>query len=175
MFGSTDLVTIVRRTSLTGLKQQGILPHDIAQCGVPIADLFERFTPSSLISFGFTFDHFLQMGLRSEHIQRFVDDDFRTLRLSAQDLVSRVGITPDDLVQLRLKAATLRELRFTAETFTQMGCRKQHLDHVMTQEELQTYFRPDGRQMVAMGYVSARPSRRSYSASAEKPVGTFNF
>ena len=180
----TDLSDVVdRSTSLTSLKRTGFIPEDFVQSGPQMTykRLTNAYSVADLASFGFTFEHFCQLGFDSDDLRNFSQDDYRVLGLNADTLLTRLPLTSQDLINLKLSPHFLRELRFTFNHFANnLRMSKNDLEKLMSERDLKMYFSPTDSQVsglarrgLSVAFKSASAPRSRFAPHAQS--GKLNF
>jgi len=165
LFGKTGKSTNIGEivdgsSSLMALRRTGFVPEDFIQSGPEIT--FKRLTNAynlrDLVNFGFTFDHFCQLGFDVDDLKNFSSYHYRTLGLTAPAILDRVALTGEDLIQLGLEPHLLRELRFTFSHFAKnLKMTATQLAQLMPERDLQMYFSPSQSQLQALRKINSAP------------------
>ena len=184
LFGRSNKESIIniidRQTSLTSLKRTGLLPEDIVQGGgsqMTFKRLTNAYSIQSLVTeFDFKWHHFVQLGLETDDLRNMTIDDFRCMRVTAEHLMRDVPLTASDLVRLKMPPYLLRELGFMFEHFLNLRMTRQHLDQIMTKEEMVTYFHPSPQQLSRLeGGIAASVAVPQRQPSEEVQLGQLSF
>ena len=151
----TDLCAIVdRATNLSKLARSGVLPADLVQTpGMSYKRLSNAYSIPSLVGYGFTWPHLLQLGFDVDDLQNVSSDEFRLLRVTAQELLRDLPLTGEDLVSMKLQPHVLRELKFKFDHFLELKLKKEQLcglGGMMSVDDMHTYFQPTQRQLSSM-------------------------
>lgn len=151
----TDLCAVVdRATNLSKLARSGVLPADLVQTpGMSYKRLRNAYTIPSLVNYGFTWPHLLQLGFDVDDLQNVTSDEFRLLGATAKELMRDLPLTGQDLVSMKLQPHVLRELKFNFDHFLTLKLRKEQLygtGGMMSTDDVHTYFQPTKRQLSSM-------------------------
>ena len=150
-----------RATSLSKLSRFGVVPQDFVQTpDMTFKRLRNSYGVAALAEWGCTWPQFLQLGLDVDDLASVTPDEFRALGVTAEILLRDLPMTAADLVALKLRPHVLRELKFSFEHFQKLQLTKEHLDHMMSPADLQTYFQPTPQQMAQIAGPNARPPRQ---------------
>ena len=151
---STSLGDVVDRSSnLTALRRTGFVPEDFIQSGpeMTFKRLSNAYPLEDLIKFGFTFDHFCQLGFDTDDLKSFASEHYRAVGLTAPVILERVPLTGDDLIGFGLEPHLLRELRFTFSHFTKnLKMTSEQLKRLMPERDMQMYFAPSQSELSAL-------------------------
>ena len=162
---SANLGDIVdRSSSLVSLRRTGFTPEDFIQSGPDMT--FKRLTNAydlqNLVKFGFTLDHFCQLGFDTDDLRRFSPDHYRILGLSAPLILERVPLTGSDLIQLGLEPHFMRELRFTFSHFVRdLKMTSEELKQLMSERDMKMYFSPSQTELDALHKKRSAGSKQS--------------
>lgn len=172
LFGSSrqaDLCAVVdRATNLSKLARSGVLPADLVQTpGMSYKRLRNAYTIPSLVNYGFTWAHLLQLGFDVDDLHNVTSDEFRLLRVTAKELMRDLPLTGQDLVSMKLQPHVLRELKFNFDHFLTLKLKKDQLcgaAGMMSVDDVHTYFQPTKQQLASMGadtnaHATAPPMR----------------
>ena len=160
-----------RGTNLSKFKRYGLIPEDFVQSqGITYARLRNAgYDLTSLVDFGFRWQHLLQLGFDVECVKTITPEEFHALGVGAQELLRDLPFTADDLVSLKLRPHVLRELKFTMAHFISAGVTSDQLKKMMTTTELQTYFHPTPQQLSQLSAAKVAPAAarapRTFSAA----------
>ena len=147
-----------RRTPLSKLARMGVLPADFTQSPeLSYKRLRNAYDLSALTEFGVTWAHVLTLGFDVDDLQQVTVDEFRALKVTADDLVRDLPLTGQDLAALKLQPHVLRELKFNFDHFEQVGMQSAQLSRMMSPQDLQTYFAPSAEQLRRLP-VAATPA-----------------
>jgi len=151
---STDLASIVDRSSnLTALRRTGFVPEDFIQSGpeMTFKRLLKAYALEDLVKFGFTFDHFCQLGFDTDDLKSFTSENYRALSLTAPVILERVPLTGEDLIGFGFEPHLLRELRFTFSHFTNnLKMTSEQLKQLMSERDMKMYFAPSQSELGAL-------------------------
>lgn len=151
---STNLASFVDRSSnLTALRRTGFVPEDFIQSGPEITfkRLLSAYALEDLVKFGFTFNHFCQLGFDTDDLKSFASEHYRVLGLTAPVILDRVPLTGEDLIGFGLEPHLLRELRFTFSHFTNnLSMTSEQLKRLMPERDMQMYFAPSKSELCAL-------------------------
>lgn len=148
-----SLVSLIdRSTSLSGLKRTGIFAEDIVQLGPEITykRLINAYTIEDLVHYGFNWRLFTSLGFDVDDLKTLTPEQFRILSITADDIVRDLPLCGMDLVKLKMDPYVLRELRFTFKHFIEMGLTKKEVGALMSEKDLNMYFRPTQAQMAQL-------------------------
>lgn len=183
LFGKTgksvNLGDIVdRSSSLISLRRTGFTPEDFIQSGQDMT--FKRLTNAynieDLVKFGFTLDHFCQLGFDTDDLRRFSPDHYRILGLSAPLILERVPLTGSDLIQFGLEPHFLRELRFTFSHFAHdMKMTSEELKQLMSERDMKMYFSPSQTELDALHKKSSAGPKQSRFLQTNAPTNNLTF
>lgn len=165
----TDLCAVVdRATNLSKLARSGVLPADIVQTpGMSYKRLANAYSIPALVNYGFTWSHLLQLGFDVDDLHSVTSDEFRLLRVTAQELLRDLPLTGEDLVSMKLKPHVLRELKFNFDHFLTLKLKTEQLcgsGGMMSVDDLHTYFQPTQRQLSSMGEKSHAAHAAAHAA-----------
>lgn len=174
LFGKTgrqsNLGDIVdRSSSLMSLRRTGYTPEDFIQYGPEMTykRLSNAYSVKDLVQFGFTFDHFCQLGFDSDDLRQFDNSHYRLLGLYAATLLKKVPLMAQDLIALKLEPHVLRELRFTFSHFVNdLSMDQSQLAELMPARDLQMYFRPTSADMMKLQRTADRVKSREVRKTA---------
>lgn len=149
-----------RGTNMSKFKRYGLLPEDFVQSqGITYARLRNAgYDLTSLVEFGFRWQHLLQLGFDVEHLSAVTTEEYSALGVTANEIVRDLPFTADDLARLKLQPHVLRELKFNMTHFISLGVTSEQLQRMMTAAELQTYFHPTPQQMTQLGTPHVAPA-----------------
>lgn len=170
-----------RRSSLTTLRRTGFVPEDFIQSGpdMTFKRLVNAYDLLDLVRFGFTLDHFCQLGFDTDDLRNFTADHYRILGLTGPVILDRLPLTGDDLVQLGLEPHFLRELRFTFSHFVKdLGMTSDQLKQLMSERDLKMYFSPSQSELIALNAktsVPGEPKTKSRFLQTSAPTTQLNF
>lgn len=173
LFGKTGKPTnladmVDRSSSLMSLRRTGYTPEDFIQYGPQMTykRLSNAYNVKDLVQFGFTFEHFCQLGFDSDDLRHFESGHYRLLGLDAAKILTKVPLTALDLISLKLEPHFLRELRFTFSHFVNDLCMTQsQLAELMPPRDLQMYFRPTSADMAKLQRTADRAKSRELKKS----------
>ena len=157
-----------RATNLSKLARSGVLPADLVQTpGMSYKRLRNAYTIPSLVNYGFTWAHLLQLGFDVDDLHNVTSDEFRLLRVTAKELMRDLPLTGQDLVSMKLQPHVLRELKFNFDHFLTLKLKKDQLcgaAGMMSVDDVHTYFQPTKQQLASMGadtnaHAAAPPMR----------------
>lgn len=171
----TDLCAVVdRATNLSKLARSGVLPADIVQTpGMSYKRLANAYSIPALVDYGFTWSHLLQLGIDVDDLHSVTSDEFRLLRVTAQELLRDLPLTGEDLVSMKLKPHVLRELKFNFDHFLALKLKTEQLcgsAGMMSVDDLHTYFQPTQSQLSSMDAEShtVRLAHSAHSAHSAR-------
>ena len=170
----TDLCALVdRNTNLSKLARSGVLPADLVQTpGMSYKRLRNAYTIPSLVNYGFTWPHLVQLGFDVDDLHSVTSDEFRLLRVSANELMRDLPLTGQDLVSMKLQPHVLRELKFNFDHFLTLKLKKEQLcgaSGMMSVDDVHTYFQPTKRQLSSMGSDATARGPELAAPSAMQP------
>lgn len=149
---------IDRKTPWSKLARLGVVPADVVQTqSMSYQRLRTAYDISSLLDFGFTWQHFLQLGFDVEDLSHTTAEEFRLMGVTAESLMQDMPLTGQDLVNLKLQPFVLRELKFKFDHFLKLELRQEQLAAMMTQNDLQTYFAPTKQQLDLVKTTQSSP------------------
>lgn len=167
LFGAqkgTIVSMIDKKTNLSKLARMGIIPHDIVQTpNMHYKRLRSAYDVASLVDYGFTWQHFLQLGFDVDDLSGMTANDFRLLSVNAEHLMRDMPLTGQDLANLKLQPHVLRELKFNFNHFLKLDLKRDQLSSMMSNADLQTYFCPTAQQL-SMMQPGAAGGKTSHSA-----------
>jgi len=182
---TTSLADIVdRSSSLISLRRTGYSPEDFVQYGPEMTykRLSNAYSIKDLVQFGFSFNHFRQLGFDSDDLRHFEPNHYRILGLHADVLLKNVPLTGHDLIALKLEPHFLRELRFTFSHFVNnLSMDQSQLTELMSERDLKMYFNPSQSELSALqktaNRVKSKEVRNSTAAAVwnSKSSGPLNF
>lgn len=153
-----------RSSSLITLRRTGFIPEDFIQSGVEMnfKRLVNAYDLKQLVQFGFTFDHFCQLGFDTDDLRNFSPEHYRFLGLTAPVILERVPLTGEDLIQLGLEPHFLREIRFTFSHFVhKLKMTREQLKQLMSERDMKMYFSPSQSELNALNQKSSVASKQS--------------
>lgn len=170
----TDLCALVdRATNLSKLARSGVLPADLVQTpGMSYKRLRNAYTIPSLVNYGFAWPHLVQLGFDVDDLHSVTSDEFRLLRVSANELMRDLPLTGQDLVSIKLQPHVLRELKFNFDHFLTLKLKKEQLcgaAGMMSVDDMHTYFQPTQRQLSSMGSKATAGGPELAAPSARQP------
>ena len=170
LFGSSrqaDLCAVVdRATNLSKLARSGVLPADLVQTpGMSYKRLRNAYTIPSLVNYGFTWAHLLQLGFDVDDLHNVTSDEFRLLRVTAKELMRDLPLTGQDLGSMNWPHAKRAQVQlrplldFEVEKDQLCGAAG-----MMSVDDVHTYFQPTKQQLASMGadtnaHAAAPPMR----------------
>lgn len=166
-----------RRSSLITLRRTGFTPEDFIQSGpdMTFKRLLNAYNLTDLVKFGFTLDHFCQLGFDTDDLRNFSADHYRVLGLTAPIILKRVPLTGEDLVQFGLEPHFLRELRFTFSHFVNdLSMTADQLSQLMSERDLKMYFSPSQSELNAIKSASTPVAARDRSRFLQTSASTNN-
>lgn len=176
---STDIGDIVdRSSSLVSLKRTGFIPEDFIQSGpqMTFKRLVNAYNLQDLVKFGFTLDHFCQLGFDTDDLRHFSPDHYRVLGLTAPVILEKMPLTGDALVQYGLEPHFLRELRFTFSHFVHdLKMTSEQLKQLMPERDMKMYFSPSQSQLDALHKKSSAGSKQSRFLQTNMPTNNLTF
>ena len=160
-----NLCDIVDRSSnLISLRRTGFTPEDFIQSGpgMTFKRLANAYNLQDLVKFGFTLDHFCQLGFDTDDLRHFSPDHYRILGLAAPVILNKMPLTGDDLIQFGLDPHFLRELRFTFSHFVHdLKMTSEQLKQLMSERDMKMYFSPSQSELDALHKKSSASSTQS--------------
>ena len=170
-----SLATMVdRKTPLSKLSRMGVVPADLVQTqSMSYRRLRAAYDLPSLVDFGFTWQHLLQLGFDVDDLSQTGADDFRVLGVTAESLMRDMPLTGQDLVNLKLQPHVLRELKFNFNHFLKLELKQEQLSSMMSASDMNTYFAPTKQQLEQMQMQTTRaaPTALQFSpAPAAQPA-----
>ena len=136
-FSNNSFQKTVSKSSLSTLKLKGVLPEDFIENQIRFSSL--DYSIDALTDFGFTFEHFLEMGFEPTGFQLFSDHNYKRLGVRARDML-RTSMNIHDLVALHLTPQQLHSLGFTMEIFKSIGGTKENMKALCSANDMQLYF-----------------------------------
>jgi hypothetical protein len=131
--------------------------------------LRNAYTIPSLVHYGFTWNHLLQLGFDVDDLHNVTSDEFRLLKVTAQELMRDLPLTAEDLVSMKLQPHVLRELKFNFDHFLTLNLKKEQLcgtGGMMSVDDVHTYFQPTPRQLSSMPSDAGAPTANAYRLNA---------
>lgn len=176
---SANLGDIVdRSSSLISLRRTGFTPEDFIQSGpdMTFKRLANAYNLEDLVKFGFTLDHFCQLGFDTDDLRHFSAQHYRTLGLAAPLILNKVPLTGDDLIQFGLDPHFLRELRFTFSHFVHdLKMTSEQLKQLMPERDMKMYFSPSQSELDALHKKSSAGSKQSRFLQTNVPTNNLTF
>jgi len=165
-------------SSLVTLRRTGFIPEDFIQSGVGMnfKRLINAYDLRQLVQFGFTFDHFCQLGFDTDDLRHFAPEHYRFLGLTAPVILERVPLTGEDLIQLRLEPHFLREIRFTFSHFVnELKMTREQLKQLMSERDMKMYFSPSQSELNALNQKSSVAPNQSRFLQANAQTTNLTF
>lgn len=159
-FGKSFSKTITT-SSLSSLKIKGTLPEDFIENQIRFNQM--NFTIDDMHDFGFTFNHFLEMGFAPVHFKKFSAHNYKQLGIRARDML-RTSMTIHDLIDLNLTPQELHSLGFTMEMFQSIGGTKDNMKKLCSESDLNLYFKRSGSK------VGKKPAQIKKSAASSSKL-----
>ena len=172
---NVDLCAVVdRATNLSKLARSGVLPADLVQTpGMSYKRLRNAYTIPSLVNYGFTWAHVLQLGFDVDDLHDVTSDEFRMLGVTAKELMRDLPLTGNDMVSMKLQPHVLRELKFNFDHFLKLDVKKEQLcgtGGMMSIDDVHTYFQPTPQQFSSMPCTAVQTGASRLSRAA--PAGS---
>ena len=158
-----------RRTPLSKLARQGVIPADIVQePSMNFKRLANSYSVRDMVDFGMTWAHLKQLGFDVCDLHSMKMDEYHLLGVRADNLCEDLPVSAGDLVTLfQGRPHQLRELGFTFSHFVNLGMTHDQLRvMVPNPRDVDTYFAPTSAQRASMpsgvpGDTTARSSTRA--------------
>ena len=158
---------IDRKTPLSKLARMGVIPADIVQSqNMSFGRLRSAYDLQSLVEYGFTWQHMLQLGFDVDDLTHVSAEEFRSMGVTAETLMRDMPLTGQDLVNLKLQPHVLRELKFNFNHFLKLELKQEQLATMMSTSDLQTYFAPTKQQIDMMRAPRQTPTAASSATSS---------
>lgn len=151
---TADRLKSYLRSNLTSLKLKGILPQDFVEQQVTFQELAHH-SVDAMIDFGFSWDHFMRMGLDAAGLQRFEFRHLKTLRACSKDILN-AGPTIHDLLAMQMSPQQLHELGFRWHDLKAIGADDDVLP--FSARDIDIYFGKPAREMQAQ--APEQPKRK---------------
>lgn len=169
IFSSTnDLRSMIRSgTSLHSIKLNGYLPESFIEEGIKFRECGSTYTMSSLIDFGFRFNHMLTMGFSPEDFKKMSLLNMEELNISAEDMM-QTSITIHQLSQLGIDLYKLCEMGFSWADLRKIGGNVQTI-RLLTPKvsELKTYFSPTEEEWKDAGFTQEAMKKYDYTIDVD--------
>lgn len=171
-FSSSNLKSLITSgTSLVNLKLQGYLPEDFIEKQITWKKLTSVYKVSSLLDFGFRWDHMLRMGFVPEN---FKDLDwaemFTTLQIRSGEIL-QTSITFDQLADLDIPIHRLRELGITWRDIISIGGNVKSLRSMTDKvSDLTTYFGATQPDLTEAGFTRENIERYKWTSNTIAPI-----
>ena len=163
---------IDRKTPLSKLARMGVVPADVVQTqSMSFQRLRTAYDLPSLVDYGFTWQHLLQLGFDVDDLTHVTADELRAMGVTAETLMRDMPLTGQDLVNLKLQPHVMRELKFNFDHFLKLELKQEQLANMMSANDLQTYFAPTKQQLDLMRTTrSSSAGTASFGAPLAAPL-----
>lgn len=148
---------IYNKTSLDRMQRIGFTHKDAIHDGVTWNSMATRYTATDLLTFGFTWEDMVSMGVTAKHLKQFTWPQLRhSLNLDARKLLS-TDMTLSELAELHLNAHQLSELGFNWDTLMAMGADVHTLKVLdLSFEDIKLLWNPPAGQLHKCGFYDRR-------------------
>ena len=139
------------------MQRIGFTHKDAIHDGVTWNSMATKYTSTDLLTFGFTWEDMVSMGVTAKHLKQFTWPQLRhSLNLDARKLLS-TDMTLSELAELNLNAHQLSELGFNWDTLMAMGADVHTLKVLnLSFDDIKLLWNPPAGQLHKCGYHDRR-------------------